>query len=93
MEKTTTPTTRIMTIGDVRSLERTLNFAHYNCKANLAHRGIPFRGCTAFPVPSTDLAQSRTYMFNNLIDLKNLLNQLDLGEKQITNSADNDCPF
>lgn len=93
MTKTTTTTTRIMTIGDVRSIERMLNMTHYNCKANLKHRNIPFKGCTNFPQPAVDLAQSRAYMFNNLINLKNLLNELDLGERIDTSTTDNDAPF
>lgn len=93
MAKTTTATTRIITIGDVRNLERTLNMTHYNCKANLKHRNIPFKGCTNFPEPTVDLAQSRAYMFNNLIDLKKLLNELDLGEKVDTSTTDYDAPF
>lgn len=80
MAKTTT--TRQIMLSDITNLTFMLNKAEYNCKATLNHKGKPFRGDENFKAPKATYEQTRRYTINNLIDLKELLNQLDLGEKQ-----------
>ena len=81
---------RQMTVQDIRNLEQTLSYAHYNSRAYLSFKGVPYRGCNKFTLPGTTYEQSRTYLFNNLIALKALLNELDLGERTETTNVNYD---
>lgn len=90
MSKTTTSTRQIM-FSDLSNLISPLNFAEYNCKACLKHKGRTFRNHKDFTLPKdTTFEQSRQYALNNLIDIRNILVQLDLGVKE-TSSAPEDA--
>lgn len=82
MTKSTAVTARQIMFSDITNLTRLLNRAEYNCKAVLKHKDKPFDNHKKFALPNTTYEESRRYTLNNLIDLKELLNSLDLGIKE-----------
>lgn len=81
MAKTTVSTRQIM-FSDLSNLIGILNFAEYNCKACLKHKSRTFKNQSKFKLPKdTTFEQSKQYTLNNLIDIRDILIQLDLGEK------------
>lgn len=90
MSKTTASTRQIM-FSDLSALAPLLNFAEYNCKACLKHKGRTFKNQSKFTLPKdTTFEQSKQYALNNLIDIRDILIQLDLGIKE-TSSAPEDA--
>lgn len=80
-------TTRAIMMSDITTLTNMLNKAEYNCKAVLKHKNRAFRNHKDFKLPDATFEQSRQYTLNNLIDLKNMLNELDLGTKDETSKV------
>lgn len=78
-------TTRVLMLSDITNLSNLLNRAEYNCKAVLKHKGRAFRNHREFQLPDISFEESRQYVLNNLIDLKDLLNEIDLGTKDESN--------
>ena len=74
--------TRNLMLSDISKLMPLLNTAEYNSKVALKQLNRTFRNHKAFTLPEVAPEDTRRYLFNNLIDLKELLNQLDLGTKQ-----------
>ena len=84
--------TRNLMLSDISKLVPLLNKAEYNSKVALKQLNRTFRDHKAFTLPEVTPEDTRRYLFNNLIDLKNLLNQLDLGDKQ-EDVPEEDQPF
>lgn len=74
-------------LSDITALTNMLNKAEFNCKAVLKHKGRAFRNHKDFQLPNATFEESRQYTLNNLIDIKNLLNELDLGTKDETSKV------
>lgn len=79
MAKTLTTTNRKLMLSDIQSLVSMLNKAEYNCKVALSMKDRGFRNCDNFKAPKVTEAKNRQYVINNLIELKNMLNEINLG--------------
>ena len=75
-------TTRTLMLSDISKFIPLLNTAEYNAKVALKQLNRTFRNHRAFTLPEITPEETKRYLYNNLIDLKELLNQLDLGTKQ-----------
>ena len=84
--------TRNLMLSDISKLIPLLNTAEYNSKVALKQLNRTFRNHKAFTLPEVAPEDTRRYLFNNLIDLKNILNQLDIGDKQ-EDIPEEDKPF
>ena len=73
---------RNLMLSDINKLIPLLNTAEYNSKVALKQLNRTFRNHKAFTLPEITPEETKRYLYNNLIALKELLNQLDLGTKQ-----------
>ena len=77
-----TVSTRTLRLSDISTLIPLLNRTEYNSKVALKQLNRTFRNHKSFELPDATPEETKRYLYNNLIDLKNLLNSLELGEKQ-----------
>ena len=85
-------TTRTLMLSDISKFIPLLNTAEYNAKVALKQLNRTFRNHRAFTLPEITPEENKRYVYKNLIDLKKLLNQLDLGTKQ-EETPHEDQPF
>ena len=93
MASKTQPSTRPIMFSDIQKLINTLNLSELNCKIACKLSGKTFRKHHAFTLPNPDITkeQNKTYLLNSLINLRDHLNELELG--QIQEQEENDQPF